>query len=237
MKSPHMFAVFAMLRALEPQVVIESGVWKGGGTWLIEQAVPDAHVVSIDLDLRNLVYKSPDVNYSTLDFNLHDWSGLPEGSVVLFDDHQDAFVRLQQCLWHGIDHVIFEDNYPPTQGDCYSLKKLFAASGFRPTAPKSLRERIRQRACGQQPRGGVPPSEKQQRSVRDRVSTYCEFPPVVRPDETRWRDDWTDTAYPTPDALFDIDDPRVPDFFVSEAKHYTWIAYARLRGSAPANRS
>lgn len=237
MKSPHMFAVFAMLRALEPQVVIESGVWKGGGTWLIEQAVPDAHVISIDPNLRNLVYRSPRADYSTLDFNLHDWSQLPEGSVVLFDDHQDAFVRLQQSLWHGVNHVIFEDNYPPSQGDCYSLKKLFSGSGFQPTPPSSLRGRIRQRACGQQAGGVVPPSKKQQRSVLDNLVTYSEFPPVVQPDETRWGDDWTDTAYPTPEALFDIDDSRVPDFFVAEAQHYTWIAYAQLRGTVLAEQA
>ena len=237
MKSPHMFAVFAMLRALKPQVVIESGVWKGGGTWLIEQAVPDAHVISIDPNLQNLVYRSPRADYSMLDFNLHDWSQAPGGSVVLFDDHQGAFVRLQQSLWHGVNHVIFEDNYPPSKGDCYSLKKLFAGSGFQPTPPSGLRGRIRQRACGQQAGRVVPPSEKQQRSIVNNLITYSEFPPVVRPDETRWGDSWTDATYPTPDALFDIDDPRVPDFFVSEAKHYTWIAYAQLPGSVLAKQA
>lgn len=48
MRAPHMFAVFAALRALSPSVVVESGVWKGAGTWLIEQALPNTHIIALD---------------------------------------------------------------------------------------------------------------------------------------------------------------------------------------------
>jgi len=51
MRTPQLFAVWSILRALEPELVVESGVWKGLSTWLIEKACPSARVISIDIDL------------------------------------------------------------------------------------------------------------------------------------------------------------------------------------------
>lgn len=231
MRAPHMFATFATLRAVKPQVVIESGVWKGAGTWLIEQAVPDAQIIAIDPNWANLAYRSDDVEYSSLDFNDHDWSGLPSNSLAFFDDHQDALRRLQQCLWHGLGTAIFEDNYPPGRGDCYSLKKAFSHAGFSPETPNSVTARLRAlvRRTSLQPT--VPPGDMHHSSLLRNIVTYAEFPPVVRPRETRWGDAWDDDAYPTPPALFKFSDPAVPEVFREESMHYTWLAFVRLSGS------
>ena len=40
MLSPHLFNTWKYLTEIKPKVVIESGVWKGLGTWLIEKALP-----------------------------------------------------------------------------------------------------------------------------------------------------------------------------------------------------
>ena len=39
MKSPDMFTMYVMLKEIKPDVVIESGVWKGQGTKIIREAV------------------------------------------------------------------------------------------------------------------------------------------------------------------------------------------------------
>ncbi len=228
MKAPHMFAVFSILKALRPEAVIESGVWRGAGTWLIEQAAPEAEIFALDPNLNRLQYRSSRASYSTIDFNLHDWAELPNSTVVLFDDHQDAFVRMQQSLWHGIRHVIFEDNYPATQGDCYSLKKLFSGAGFKPAEPsRGLLKRFSQAFQETNCAAKVLPGTEQQASVKKNIAVYSEFPPVLRTESTRWHDAWSDDKYPTLPAVFKSEEapPRV---FIDEAQHYTWLAYAEL---------
>jgi hypothetical protein len=59
MRAPHCFAAWFMLRKLRPTAVVESGLWRGQGTWLIEQACPDADLYCIDIDLGRLEYRSP----------------------------------------------------------------------------------------------------------------------------------------------------------------------------------
>ena len=52
--APHAFGLWFMARELAPDVIIESGVWRGMTTWLLEKACPDAQIYSFDIDL-NLV--------------------------------------------------------------------------------------------------------------------------------------------------------------------------------------
>ena len=50
MTIPHCIATWFMLKQLQPKVVVESGVWKGLGTWLIRQSVPNALVLSFEIE-------------------------------------------------------------------------------------------------------------------------------------------------------------------------------------------
>ena len=129
MKSPHLFALWFMAKRLRPELVVESGVLRGQSTWLLEQACPEAKLICIDPALEKRTYISDRAVYSPKDFTEHDWADVPERSLAFFDDHQNAYLRIQQCAWFGFRHVIFEDNYPPGHGDCYSLKKAFAGAG------------------------------------------------------------------------------------------------------------
>src|SRR5690349_11047684 len=63
MKAPHMAYTWFVLKHLRPKVVIESGVWRGQSTWLIEQTCPDAELHCIDPDLSRLIYRSPKATY------------------------------------------------------------------------------------------------------------------------------------------------------------------------------
>ena len=93
MQAPHMFAVWFMARKLQPDLIVESGIWKGQSTWLLEQACPAAKLISIDLHLGYREYISGTVTYSDRDFCEQDWSSLPitDRSLVFFDDHQNAY--------------------------------------------------------------------------------------------------------------------------------------------------
>jgi hypothetical protein len=117
------FALYWFLRQLTPTLVLEVGVWKGFSTWIIEQAVPEAAVLSFDpiflfdryLKSRRVGkrYRSPRVTYSAQDFSCAPIAEAVAGHaqpVVFFDDHQNKLPRLLQCRAAGIKHAIFDDN-------------------------------------------------------------------------------------------------------------------------------
>lgn len=160
MRAPHMFAAWFMLRSLRPEAVIESGVWRGQGTWLIEQACPDAALFCAEPNIARIEYRSPRAQYLNHDVKRADWSASPAETVLFSDDHQNAPARLGFARRWGFRHVIFEDNYPVGRGDCRSLKQEL-----------------------EKPRWWRP-------DLRGRLGVYAEFPPVVKVSETRFGDPW-----------------------------------------------
>ncbi len=215
MSSPHSFYTWYALRKLNPKTVIESGVFRGHSTWLIEQALPETEIISIDPRLDHVVYRSDRARYQETDFGLSDWSALDSNTtLVFFDDHQNAYERLKQCRWFGFRNVIFEDNYAHTQGDFYSLKKAFQGRGFAPAKSK----RVKQILSFCFPRGvkcntigatsaAVAPNQADAEYIRRHVEIYFEFPPIFRLTGTRWGTAWNDVNYPTKAPLF-IDPPH-----------------------------
>ena len=246
MQSPHMFAVWFMAKQLSPDFIVESGIWKGQSTWLLEKACPNAKLVSIDINLGNRQYISDRAFYSNKDFVEQDWSEISDRSLVFFDDHQNAYKRLQQCKWFGFKHIIFEDNYPAAQGDCYSLKKAFAHAGFEPVSPASKKRginiiaKIRRRfarLAGLHPISLIPqyetakirPNDIDSRMLKKNLDVYYEFPPVFKNSKTRWGDEWDDVTYPTSEPLLEQTDNSSHKLFIDEAAFYTWICYAKLK--------
>lgn len=78
----HSWATCFILRALRPPTVVESGVYRGHSTWLIEQAAPDAAVYSFDPDLAQRDDVSPRARYSDCDFTQFDWSAVDIRNAV-----------------------------------------------------------------------------------------------------------------------------------------------------------
>lgn len=125
----HSFALWYILRELQPSVVIESGTYDGQSTWLIRETLPKARVIS--LDPRKPDRFLNDVEYSVgnhfTDFFNVSWHKLgvqQENALVLFDDHQSAYRRILKENKHGFKRLIFEDNYPYQRGDALSLKSI-----------------------------------------------------------------------------------------------------------------
>ncbi|MEO8045846.1 MAG: hypothetical protein ABI684_01040 [Nitrospirota bacterium] len=246
MKAPHMFAVWFIAKHLSPDLIVESGIWKGQSTWLLEQACPRPKLVSIDLNLGNRQYISDHAIYSDNDFAEQEWLDVPYRALVFFDDHQNAYKRLQQCKWFGFTHIIFDDNYPISQGDCYSLKKAFANAGFEPahsqqtSANSNILSKIQRRfsrLIGVSPISLTPqydavkirPNDIDSRVLERHLEIYYEFPPVFMTNKTRWGDDWDDVSYPTPEPLLEKPTKSTHETFVDEAMFYTWICYAKIK--------
>jgi len=235
MRAPHLFMLWFALHVLKPRAVVESGVWLGQGTWLLERACPQAELYCIEPALQRIRYRSERARYFAQDFATIDWTALRrEETLLFFDDHQNAYERLKQAKWFGFRHLIFEDNYPASRGDCYSLKQAFMRSGFVPEPGRSLRVRLRQamRRLGltsQWRPKGIPANDVDATYLNANLDTYHEFPPVFKTQRTRWNDPWSDEAYPTPEPLLTAIRDAREQIYVDEAVHYTWMCYVRLR--------
>lgn len=231
MKAPHLFATWFLLRKIQPTCVIESGVWKGVGTWLIEQALPDAQIVCIDPVLDRLVYKSKKARYQTRDFAQTDWANMDkERTLLFFDDHQNCFQRLQDAQKWGFEHIIFEDNYPAKQGDCYSLKKVLMHAGFEARKPTAYGRWQKIWHYLFPPKiAYIIPNRQDALYVEKNCEIYYEFPPVVKKDTTRWGDAWNEADYPTPSPILSLPTDNAFKVFEEEAQAYNWLCYVRLR--------
>lgn len=240
MKSPHLFYTWFLLKKLQPKVVIESGVWRGQGTWFMEQAVPHASFHCIDPTLSRVEYRAKNATYYTQDFTTIDWSHLPkEDTVVFFDDHQDAYQRLVACAWMGFKHILFEDNYPSGEGDIYSLKKILSGSGHTPP-PHQLTWRNRLSFASRVllskpiPKGWLSdapilPNPSHKRLLEQNLAVYYEFPPIFKTEKVRWGQPWQDSNFPTPTPLLETVSQPYHTLYLNDATSYTWLCYVKLK--------
>lgn len=242
----HSFAVWAILKTMNPKFVIESGVYRGHSTWLIEQACPSAKLFCLDLDFSNLLYKSGSAVYIQRDLTQVDWSAItPKDTVVFFDDHMNALARLKELWWLGFCHAIFEDNWPVGQGDSYSMRQLFAGAGAPELQmsdahkPKRVIAKIRQAlktkfiwGLGANQTRLVPPNIHDSANLQKRLSRYVEFPPVCVRQTNNWGDPWHEGDLP-PDALLDESEClQISNHLVSATQRalaYAHICYVHLK--------
>jgi len=209
MKAAQMFYAWFVAKKMQPDVIIESGVWYGQSTWAFELAAPRAEIHCLDpvpYYKEEKGYYSQRANYYSQDFLQLDWThAKKENSLCFFDDHQDALARLARCCELGFKTIIFEDNYPPGQGDCYSLKKAFHPQDNRCVAP-GLRARD---------------------YAAHIIKTYFEFPPVLKADTNRWGLPWE--TYATSAPLLEETNEDYQKIYLEELKNYTWINYVELK--------
>jgi hypothetical protein len=240
----HSFATWSILREVKPSLVVESGVWRGHSTWLIEQACPDATVVCLDMSFSRLYYKSSTAQYFEKDFSEIDWTVYDTGNAIgFFDDHQNAYARCKDLYWAGFRHAIFEDNFPCGEGDCYSLRHVFAGFGhpspqmskaYRPQGWLRRREEVRKAdqiaRLGARQQIIVKPNDVDRSMLRARLDTYIEFPPLLLDETTIWGTGY-DGHYTSPDPLLDSSDRNLCDAVVAVDRRlaYGYIAYVSLR--------
>ncbi|KAK9281674.1 hypothetical protein L1049_004578 [Liquidambar formosana] len=138
----HSFGLWFIARWLKPDLMIESGAFKGHSTWVLRQAMPGTPIVSLSPRhpekylKKGPAYVDGNCTYfagkNFVDFGSVDWRvvlkkhGITDLSRVLifFDDHQNELKRLKQALKAGFRHLVFEDNYDTGTGDHYSLRQI-----------------------------------------------------------------------------------------------------------------
>lgn len=103
--------LFAIMRALEPRVIVESGVFRGLTTWIFRQACPDAAIYCFDPVLSGLQYRDDRARYSEADWSAYDFVGVDlEHAVAFFDDHVSQARRVLEAHERGIRRLVFDDD-------------------------------------------------------------------------------------------------------------------------------
>jgi hypothetical protein len=211
MKSAHLFPLYCYLQIMKPELIIESGVYKGQGTWLIRECCPDSKIISIDINFGNLkfrdnstIYIEKDISQIGLNEIVKDYD--PDKVLVFFDDHQDFNKRLELLIESGIKNLIFEDNYPFDQGDCISPKKIVESFDF------YVNQNL------------VKLDNKDY--ILSKIEHYEEFPPLFKDSKTRWGNEW---LYETRESLLSEEFISKYNLFYNERFDYTWICYLKLK--------
>ena len=121
------FWIYLFARALNPALIVESGVWKGHTTWLLSQACPTADLYGFDRSLKNLEYDQLKAHLFEHDWNTFKFPEFePDRSLIFFDCHVNHAQRLIEAKTKGFKHILFDDNPP--------IQKIFSHIPGIPTA-------------------------------------------------------------------------------------------------------
>ena len=108
--------LFCILSYLNPKVIIESGVWRGFTTKLIDKATSDdSKILCFDINLSRNKYKSKKTTYYERDITEISKINFQNVDLALFDDHVSHYDRIKFCLLNKIKAVILDDDVGLTQ--------------------------------------------------------------------------------------------------------------------------
>ena len=107
--------LWATGRMLKPELVVESGVFRGFTTWVFRQASPQARQYAFDISFAERQRVETGVEYHE-----HDWMSVPlqapsgTSALIYFDDHVDQWRRIREAAARGFRYLVFDDSLPST---------------------------------------------------------------------------------------------------------------------------
>jgi hypothetical protein len=121
------FWIFLFSRILDPNLIVESGVWKAHTTWLLEQACPNSIIYGFDRSLKKVEYENLNATLIEMDWSTHQFPEFnPDKAFVFFDCHVNNAQRLLEAKEKGFKHILIDDNPP--------IHKIFSHIPGIPTA-------------------------------------------------------------------------------------------------------
>ncbi len=105
--------LYVLARVFAPRAIVESGVHKGHGTWVMRQACPLAAIHCFDIDLSKLLYRDEMAQYFDRDW-MKVGLDVPRDAprLAFFDDHISHARRLREAKARGFELLLFDDNFP-----------------------------------------------------------------------------------------------------------------------------
>jgi hypothetical protein len=112
--------LFLMARALNPELIIESGVYYGSSNFMLRQAAPKAKMIAFDISFRFLVARLENVEYREHDWASDDVRAQSPNDLCFFDDHINNCMRIRQSYDRGFRHVVVDDS--PDIGELHDFR-------------------------------------------------------------------------------------------------------------------
>jgi hypothetical protein len=104
-------SLYVIAACLAPELIVESGVWKGLSSFVLSSAAPHARFLAFDVSLGRLQHRSAGVEYHECDWTSVDIKA-PSNSLAFFDDHQSQAARIIEAHARGFRNLIFDDSWP-----------------------------------------------------------------------------------------------------------------------------
>jgi hypothetical protein len=107
--------LWAIARAIDPALVVESGTFRGFTTWVLRQSAPQARQYAFDISFVERQRLENGVVYHE-----HDWMDLAldcpaqTPALIYFDDHIDQWRRIREAAARGFRYLVFDDSLPST---------------------------------------------------------------------------------------------------------------------------
>jgi len=107
------FWLYFIARFFNPELIVESGVWKGHSSWLLHQACPEAEQYGFDISLNK--FEIPELRSQMFQ---QDWGSFefpsfnPDRALIFFDCHVNHAQRILEAKEKGFKHILFDDNPP-----------------------------------------------------------------------------------------------------------------------------
>jgi hypothetical protein len=107
------FWLYLITAGLQPDLIVESGVWKGHASWLFKQAAPESEIHGFDISLKRLEFTHSEVTFYEQDWGEFQFTSPSlERSLVFFDCHVNHAQRILEAKNKGFKHLLFDDNPP-----------------------------------------------------------------------------------------------------------------------------
>jgi hypothetical protein len=104
--------LFAVAQALNPELIVDSGTFRGFSAWVLGQACSHTQILSHDISLAHLKHREATVQYLENDWTKTSSSTSQKRCLCFFDDHVDQVRRLEEAYERGVEWAIFDDDTP-----------------------------------------------------------------------------------------------------------------------------
>jgi hypothetical protein len=106
--------IYDVCKEVKPEMVVESGTWKGNSSHMFYHACPGAEIHCYDIQFEALLWESKDINYHQVDIEQDgfNYEFDPEKTIIFFDDHINQEQRLNWAIGKGFKMFLFDDNVP-----------------------------------------------------------------------------------------------------------------------------
>ena len=105
--------IYLVTKLLQPSLIVESGVWQGQTSWILESACPESEIHGFDISLKKLKYDSSLISFHEADWNTYNIKSNPgEQGLCFFDCHINHVMRLKEAQKRGFEFILLDDNVP-----------------------------------------------------------------------------------------------------------------------------